>query len=92
MSIVWLLLLQNDVSLSTEKYTSDLLPEASNLRKNIHQIWKRYMDFINQTKEQIENYQNQFKLTMAEEVAALKVNAIEMLKLLDVTMPISDTL
>ncbi|XP_053692426.1 dynein axonemal heavy chain 2-like [Sabethes cyaneus] len=75
-----------------EKYASDLLPEASNLRKNIHQIWKRYMDFINQTKEQIENYQNQFKLTMAEEVAALKVNAIEMLKLLDVTMPISDDL
>ncbi|XP_055542595.1 dynein axonemal heavy chain 2-like [Wyeomyia smithii] len=75
-----------------EKYASDLLPEATDLRRNIHQIWKRYMDFLNQIKEQIENYQNQFKLTMAEEVAALKVNAIEMLKLLDVTMPTSDTL
>ncbi|XP_058817897.1 dynein axonemal heavy chain 2-like [Topomyia yanbarensis] len=73
-----------------EKYVSDVLPEASNLRQNIHHIWQRYMDYINYIKEQIENYQNQFKLSMTDEIATLKVNALEMLKMLDIEMPTTD--
>ncbi|XP_058454309.1 dynein axonemal heavy chain 2-like isoform X2 [Malaya genurostris] len=71
-----------------ERYTSDLLPEANHLFQNIHNIWERYMDHITNIKDQIENYQSQFKLSMTSEVASLKVNALEMLKLLDMQMPV----
>ncbi|XP_055599501.1 dynein axonemal heavy chain 2-like isoform X2 [Uranotaenia lowii] len=73
-----------------EKYVSDLLPEAFELYKNIDEIWKSYLAYINYIKEQIEVYQNQFKLSMNMEVEKLKVNALEMLKMLEYTMPIDD--
>lgn len=69
---------------------SDLLPEAYNLRRNIHSNWQQYMEFLSKVKEQIENYQNQFKLSMANDVAELKVNALEMLKMLDDQMPVDE--
>ncbi|XP_065079030.1 dynein axonemal heavy chain 2-like [Ochlerotatus camptorhynchus] len=73
-----------------EACVQDLLPEAYNLRRNIHQNWQRYTEYLNIVKEQIENYQNQFKLSMANNAADLKVNALEMLKMLDEEMPTSE--
>ncbi|XP_055639411.1 dynein axonemal heavy chain 2-like isoform X2 [Toxorhynchites rutilus septentrionalis] len=75
-----------------EKCVSDILPEASNLHQNINQIWRRYVDYLNQIKEEIENYQTQFKLSIGKDLAHLKVNALEMLKMLDEDMPTSDDL
>ncbi|XP_062549331.1 dynein axonemal heavy chain 2-like isoform X3 [Armigeres subalbatus] len=73
-----------------EKCVLDILPEAYNLRRNIHPNWQQYIDYLTQIKEQIENYQNQFKLSMANDVAELKVNALEMLKMLENEMPVDD--
>ncbi|XP_021704080.1 dynein-1-beta heavy chain, flagellar inner arm I1 complex isoform X2 [Aedes aegypti] len=72
-----------------EKSVSDLLPEAYQLRCNIHSNWQQYTDFLSKVKDQIENYQNLFKLSMANDVADLKVDAIEMLKMLDDQLPIN---
>lgn len=73
-----------------EKYVSDILPEALHLRKNISDIWKQYIEYVNRIKAEIADYQTQFKLSMTNEAACLKVNALEMLKMLDTEMPISD--
>lgn len=70
----------------------DILPEALHLRKNIRNIWKQYMEYVNKIKEEIADYQTQFKLSMTNEAACLKVNALEMLKILDTEMPITDDL
>uniref|UniRef100_A0A182TF21 Uncharacterized protein n=1 Tax=Anopheles melas TaxID=34690 RepID=A0A182TF21_9DIPT len=70
-----------------EKYVADLLPEAYGLRHNIDQIWAQYRADLKAIREQIENYQDQFKLSMTGAADALKVDALEMLKMLREEMP-----
>lgn len=48
------------------------------------------MAYVNRIKEKIADYQTQFKLSITNEAACLKVNALEMLKMLDTEMPIDD--
>uniref|UniRef100_A0A182Y5Q8 Dynein heavy chain tail domain-containing protein n=1 Tax=Anopheles stephensi TaxID=30069 RepID=A0A182Y5Q8_ANOST len=55
-----------------EKYVADLLPEAYELRRNIDQIWAQYQADLKAIREQIENYQDQFKLSMTGAADALK--------------------
>ncbi|XP_053677597.1 dynein axonemal heavy chain 2-like [Anopheles nili] len=73
-----------------EKYVADLLPEAYELRRNIDQIWAQYQIDLKAIKERIENYQDQFKLSMTGAADALKVDALQMLKMLHEEMPLSD--
>uniref|UniRef100_A0A182M2Z6 Dynein heavy chain tail domain-containing protein n=1 Tax=Anopheles culicifacies TaxID=139723 RepID=A0A182M2Z6_9DIPT len=73
-----------------EKYVADLLPEAYELRRNIDQIWAQYQSDLKAIREQIENYQDQFKLSMTGAADALKVDALQMLKMLREEMPTSE--
>uniref|UniRef100_A0A2Y9D3H5 Dynein heavy chain tail domain-containing protein n=1 Tax=Anopheles quadriannulatus TaxID=34691 RepID=A0A2Y9D3H5_ANOQN len=73
-----------------EKYVADLLPEAYALRHNIDQIWAQYRADLKAIREQIENYQDQFKLSMTGAADALKVDALEMLKMLREEMPTAE--
>uniref|UniRef100_A0A182S5V2 Uncharacterized protein n=1 Tax=Anopheles maculatus TaxID=74869 RepID=A0A182S5V2_9DIPT len=73
-----------------EKYVADLLPEAYELRRNIDQIWAQYQADLKAIREQIENYQDQFKLSMTGAADALKVDALQMLKMLREEMPTSE--
>uniref|UniRef100_A0A182NEB2 Dynein heavy chain tail domain-containing protein n=1 Tax=Anopheles dirus TaxID=7168 RepID=A0A182NEB2_9DIPT len=73
-----------------EKYVADLLPEAYELRRNIDQIWAQYRADLKAIREQIENYQDQFKLSMTGAADALKVDALQMLKMLREEMPTSE--
>uniref|UniRef100_A0A182IV51 Dynein axonemal heavy chain 2/5/8 coiled-coil domain-containing protein n=1 Tax=Anopheles atroparvus TaxID=41427 RepID=A0A182IV51_ANOAO len=75
-----------------EKYVVDLLPEAYELRKNIDIIWAQYKVDMREIREQIENYQDQFKLSMTGAADALKVDALEMLKMLREEIQASDEL
>ncbi|XP_058126202.1 dynein axonemal heavy chain 2-like [Anopheles ziemanni] len=73
-----------------EKYVVDLLPEAYELRHNIGSIWAQYLADMKEIREQIDNYQDQFKLSMTGAADALKVDALEMLKMLREEMQTSD--
>ncbi|XP_053664403.1 dynein axonemal heavy chain 2-like [Anopheles marshallii] len=73
-----------------EKYVADLLPEAYELRRNIDHIWAQYQSDLKEIREQIENYQDQFKLSMTGAADALKVDALQMLKMLREEMPTSE--
>uniref|UniRef100_A0A182PB45 Dynein heavy chain tail domain-containing protein n=1 Tax=Anopheles epiroticus TaxID=199890 RepID=A0A182PB45_9DIPT len=73
-----------------EKYVADLLPEAYELRHNITQIWAQYQADLRAIREQIDNYQDQFKLSMTGAADALKVDALQMLKMLREEMPTSE--
>ncbi|XP_052864637.1 dynein axonemal heavy chain 2-like [Anopheles cruzii] len=72
-----------------EKYVLDLLPEAYELRHNIDPIWAQYRADLREIREQIDNYQDQFKLSLTGAADALKVDALEMLKMLREEMPIN---
>lgn len=73
-----------------EKYVADLLPEAYELRHNIDRIWAQYRADLREIREQIDNYQDQFKLSMTGAADALKVDALEMLKMLREEMPTTE--
>uniref|UniRef100_A0A182F4F5 AAA+ ATPase domain-containing protein n=1 Tax=Anopheles albimanus TaxID=7167 RepID=A0A182F4F5_ANOAL len=73
-----------------EKYIADLLPEAYELRHNIDSIWAQYRADLREIREQIDNYQDQFKLSMTGAADALKVDALEMLKMLRDEMPTTE--
>uniref|UniRef100_A0A182VV30 Sulfotransferase domain-containing protein n=1 Tax=Anopheles minimus TaxID=112268 RepID=A0A182VV30_9DIPT len=73
-----------------ENYVADLLPEAYELRRNIVPIWAQYQSDLKAIREQIENYQDQFKLSMTGAADALKVDALQMLKMLREEMPTSE--
>ncbi|ETN58448.1 hypothetical protein AND_009954 [Anopheles darlingi] len=75
-----------------EKYVADLLPEAYELRHNIDRIWAQYRADLREIREQIDNYQDQFKLSMTGAADALKVDALEMLKMLREEMPTAEEL